>query len=158
MTLSIFDRLTPPSSHINEDIFHHDTTKPSSDLLLSNILLNIECILQTRCFFMAPPPLLTELNVSLITYGIEDFSDFSIHSEHDLTKACSSLEKALTSFEPRLKNIRVTLKNKQLATFSVNAELRLDMNQNDNTFLELILVYSDTHYTTRHAQFNKMRS
>ncbi len=157
IALPFFERLTHVFPHNHEGIFNQDLTHDTSDFLLKSIVQNIECILQTRCFFIPPPPSLTELKTSLITYGIQDFSNYSLLSEHDLIKACVFLEKAISSFEPRLKNVHVTLKNKSFATFSVNAELSVGVDEDDSVFLELILAYSDMHYTTHYVQFNKVR-
>ena len=49
-----------------------------------------------------------ELKDSLYTYGIPDITSMSLESGQDAQRLLRSLESAISFFEPRLANVRVT--------------------------------------------------
>jgi type VI secretion system protein ImpF len=51
---------------------------------------------------------LRELKDSLYTYGIPDITSMSLESGQDAQRLLRSLESAISFFEPRLANVRVT--------------------------------------------------
>ncbi len=149
ISLALFDRATDSALQTPYNAHGLYSSQDTLDLIIESILKNIECILQTHCFFQTLPSFLTELNTSVLTYGIEDFSSLSIYSAHDLNKARFYLEKAISLYEPRLKNVKVILKNKESAVFFVKAEL-----QNGDSALELTLAYADSRYTVQNIKLD----
>ena len=78
-----------------------------------------------------PPPGLVELKKSLYTFGIPDISSMSLESAQDGNKLLRGLERAITQFEPRLTNVRVTtheaVSRKQMyIEFHIDALLLID--------------------------------
>jgi type VI secretion system protein ImpF len=50
-----------------------------------------------------------EVKRSLATYGLPDLWTFDVRNQQDRNRACRLLEQAVMNFEPRLKQVRVTL-------------------------------------------------
>jgi type VI secretion system protein ImpF len=46
---------------------------------------------------------------SLATYGLPDLLSFDLRNQQDRNRVCRLLEQAVSDFEPRLKQVRVTL-------------------------------------------------
>jgi type VI secretion system protein ImpF len=75
------------------------------------------------------PDNLNELNASIITYGLPDFSLFDTSSQNSVgEKIKQIIEKTLNCHEPRLKNINVTLTDiaKYSINFTINATFMTD--------------------------------
>ena len=75
-----------------------------------NVARDLEHLLNTRRRCLGPPPSeYKELNASVIEYGIPDFTglNMSLPSERERTRA--TIERAIRQFEPRLKNVVVTV-------------------------------------------------
>ena len=77
------------------------------------------------------PSSLVELQKSVYYYGVADISSMSLESPQDGQRLLRSLETAITAFEPRLKNVRVTsydkLSRKRMTLdFHVEALLMID--------------------------------
>jgi type VI secretion system protein ImpF len=51
----------------------------------------------------------TEVSRSLLTYGLPDILSLNVLNEHDRYRLRRALELAITTFEPRLERVRVTL-------------------------------------------------
>lgn len=67
---------------------------------------------------------------SIVNFGIQDFVGLTLNSAIDRQKICQSIQDAIRRFEPRLKNVEVSLaeitQGQQNLKFSVNALLALD--------------------------------
>jgi type VI secretion system protein ImpF len=71
---------------------------------------DLEALLNTR--LAIPEHMLDaypECSRSILTYGLNDFSDRSLSSPNDRAYICRCLEKAITQHEPRLRNVRAAL-------------------------------------------------
>lgn len=70
---------------------------------------DLENLLNTRWRCVAWPPDLDELEVSVVNYGIPDFTgtNMSVASEREQLRAV--IEKVIREFEPRFKTVKVTL-------------------------------------------------
>lgn len=71
---------------------------------------DLEALLNTRQETLEDlPPEFAEVNRSLVTYGLPDFTSFSLQSRDDCNRIRRAVEEAINTFEPRLKRARVTL-------------------------------------------------
>jgi type VI secretion system protein ImpF len=70
---------------------------------------DLEWLLNTRRNPEAAPESMQELSQSLYNYGLPDFSALSIASPKDRGRLQLELENTIALFEPRLKDVRVTL-------------------------------------------------
>lgn len=93
-----------------------------------SIARDLEALLNTR--LLAPEDLMTaypECSRSLVTYGLNDFSDRSLSSPSDRAYICKCIEKAIAQHEPRLREVRALLEVREDAvnrlTFSISAVL-----------------------------------
>ena len=102
---SVFDRLIDedPESRVEPLM----TRAESLRRLRASVRRDLEWLLNTVRIEDTPSGL-TELQQSLYCYGVADISSLSLESPHDGQKLLRSLETAITTFEPRLKNVRVT--------------------------------------------------
>jgi type VI secretion system protein ImpF len=77
--------------------------------LRSALRRDLEDMLNTHQSCMTPPPELTDLNTSLINYGIPHFLGLQIASEAAREQFRAEIEVLLRRFEPRFKRVSVTL-------------------------------------------------
>jgi type VI secretion system protein ImpF len=79
-----------------------------------------------------------ELNRSLITYGLPDFSSHSLAIEDDCNRVLRSVERTIARFEPRLQRIRVQLETPRNhdrgLRFRIEALLRVEPSPEPVTF------------------------
>ncbi|MCZ2152307.1 MAG: type VI secretion system baseplate subunit TssE [Bryobacterales bacterium] len=71
-----------------------------------------------------------ELKRSLLNYGLPDISSMSVQSGRDNNRILRQMEEAVEIFEPRLRNVRVTLspvaKGARTLRFAIEALLMMD--------------------------------
>ena len=76
------------------------------------------------------PQEFTEVARSLVTYGLPDFTSYSLLNDSDRLRIRRALERAIATFEPRLERVRVTLEAPrvydQALSFRVEALLRVE--------------------------------
>ena len=77
--------------------------------LRQSVRRDLENLLNTRWRCVAWPPNLEELDVSLVNYGIPDFTGASMSSPVDREQFRRIVEHAIRAFEPRFKSVKVTL-------------------------------------------------
>jgi type VI secretion system protein ImpF len=98
--------------------------------LKQSVKRDLEWLLNTRQNAAGIPSELKELTHSLATYGLPDFSAFSVKSPSDHARMQRILETAISSFEPRLENVVVTLipvrDVEQKLRFRIDARLRVE--------------------------------
>jgi type VI secretion system protein ImpF len=99
--------------------------------LKKSISRDIEALLNTRRELLdGAPAECTEINNSLLMFGLPDFTSYSLLNPEHRKVMRRSVEEALTKFEPRLKSVRVTLeppsKLDVALHFRIEALLRLD--------------------------------
>src|ERR1700722_18860639 len=70
---------------------------------------DLEWLLNTRRNPNAAPDSMVELSQSLFNYGLPDFSAFSADAPKDRQKLLVEVERTVSFFEPRLRNVRVSL-------------------------------------------------
>jgi type VI secretion system protein ImpF len=106
---SVIDRLLEDSTQSDGALARSD----GEDLrqLTLDVGRDVENLLNTRRRCQACPPQFQELNKSLIDYGIPDFTglNMSVPAEREQTRL--AIERAIRQFEPRLKNVVVTVQS-----------------------------------------------
>lgn len=125
---SVLDRLIDeePDSRVEPLM----TRAESLRQLRASVRRDLEWLLNTVRIEGVPSGLI-ELQKSVFYYGVADISSMSLESPQDGQKLLRSLETAITVFEPRLKNVRVTsydkLSRKRMTLdFHVEALLMID--------------------------------
>jgi type VI secretion system protein ImpF len=80
----------------------------------------------------------TETKTSLLTYGLPDFTAFSLLGEKDRARIRRTLEEAIAAFEPRLDRVHITLdparEHDRALRFRVDGLLRVDPSPEPVTF------------------------
>jgi type VI secretion system protein ImpF len=126
-------------------------SKGIEDLKLS-VKRDLEWLLNTRQDTAGVPAGLKEVAHSLATYGLPDFSAFSVKSPSDHVRMQRILERAISSFEPRLESVRVTLVPvrdlEQKLRFRIDARLRIEPAPEPVTF-DTVLQAVSNQYTVR---------
>ena len=70
---------------------------------------DLENLLNTRCRCGSFPKELTELETSLVNYGIPDFTGAGLASAAGRAEFLGMVQSCIERFEPRLRNVRVSL-------------------------------------------------
>ena len=73
----------------------------------ASVVRDLENILNTKRSVLVPPNSCKEVNSSLFLYGLQDFTAQSPKSAMVRQLLRQQIEKAISRFEPRLKNVRV---------------------------------------------------
>ncbi|GAB2873767.1 type VI secretion system baseplate subunit TssE [Paraburkholderia jirisanensis] len=82
----------------------------SLDEIKHSVARDLESLLNTRMAFSeAQLELFRECAGSMLTYGLNDFSDRSLASSEDRSFICASIKRAITRHEPRLQGVEVAL-------------------------------------------------
>jgi type VI secretion system protein ImpF len=97
----------------------------------SSVAHDLEELLNTRREALSePPPEFTEVNKSLIVYGLPDFTSYNLLDPADCSRIKRSLETAIARFEPRLERVRVSMQppdpNDRILRFKIEAMLRIE--------------------------------
>ena len=77
--------------------------------LKASLRRDMEWLLNSRRTPEPAPESMAELSQSLFNYGLPDFSALSIDSPRDRDYLVRELEKTVTRFEPRIRDVRVSL-------------------------------------------------
>lgn len=105
---SLLDRLTdenPSSGKEAVPMRLHDVVQ-----LRASVARDLEALLNTRREYLGQiPEHFAEVERSLLTYGLPDFTSFSLKSQRDRNNVLQSVEDAIAKFEPRLQNVEVHL-------------------------------------------------
>lgn len=125
---SLLDRLIDVDPE--HQVEPHLTRAESIRRLRASVRRDIEWLLNTIRVNEAPDGLV-ELKTSLYTFGSPDVSSLSLESAQDGSKLLRGLERAISQFEPRLSNVRVTAQDtvsrKQMyIEFHIDALLLID--------------------------------
>jgi type VI secretion system protein ImpF len=106
---SILDRLLGQPAPTDDEIDRNRTQ------LLRNLkivlLRDLEHLLNTRCRCGSYPPELSELQTSLVNYGIPDFTGANAGSFVGRQDFLAVIRSAIERFEPRLQRVKVVLHN-----------------------------------------------
>jgi type VI secretion system protein ImpF len=106
---SILDRLLD-----DEPDNQHDSPKTANEVLRElrlSVRRDLENLLNTRWRCVSWPPDLDDLEVSLVNYGIPDFCGGNLGADAP-TQLMNIIQTTIKNFEPRLRNVRVSLLDK----------------------------------------------
>jgi type VI secretion system protein ImpF len=99
-------------------------------LLKQNIRRDIEWLLNSRRQIQSPPEWCRELNYSLYEYGLPDLTSMALNTSRDQAKLSSLIENAIAVFEPRLRNVVVSMVpvagNNRVLRFQIEGLLRVE--------------------------------
>jgi type VI secretion system protein ImpF len=99
--------------------------------LEQSVARDLEALFNTRREALEEIPAdLAETGRSLLTYGLPDFTSFSLLGPEDRTRIRRAVEQTIAAFEPRLDRVRVSLEppreHDRTLRFRVDALLRVD--------------------------------
>ena len=104
---SLLDRL------IDDDPDNHKVTAKAYGAVLadikSSIRRDLECLLNTRLYRGQLPEKLSELDVSIVNYGLPDFSVIQLESDDGKEEFRSQVKSIIEKFEPRFSHVMVDL-------------------------------------------------
>lgn len=148
---SLVDRLIDPDSAGTSIL-----TGYNAEQLYQAVLRDLEALLNTR---QIPEPTLLadeELSQSILTYGLPDFVSAESLSSTQRQEIGNAIRQVVERFEPRLKEVKVTLLSKdeesikQRLRFRVAA--RLNVNPSPDVSFDTILEMASGHYQVTETQ------
>jgi type VI secretion system protein ImpF len=129
LVASVLDRLVDDQPGVGRE----PATDRFQDLagLKRAVARDLEALLNTRQEILEElPPEFAEVNRSILTYGLPDFTSMSLRSDRDRNHMRRAVEQEITLFEPRLTRVRVTVepprKHDQALRFRIEALLRVE--------------------------------
>lgn len=91
---------------------------------------DLENLLNTRWRCLSWPPNMDELELSLVNYGLPDFSGANLGIAQNREEFRRVIERVIARFEPRLKNVKVQVLNDgsadRVLKFKIDALLQAD--------------------------------
>ena len=105
ITLSVLDRLIDQDPRTSAEA--PAPRAQSVRQLKNSVKRDLEWLLNNRRIADEPSEFLREVGRSLYTYGLPDFSAYSIGSAKEQSKLIRVLQNAVRLFEPRLANVRI---------------------------------------------------
>jgi type VI secretion system protein ImpF len=128
ITQSVLDRLIDSDIEISAD--PAPTRSRSLRELKQAIRRDLEWLLNTRRGIFPLPPHSEQLENSIASYGLPDFSSASVKNPSDQSYILRTLETAIETFEPRLQGVAITLdtggETERALRFRIDAQLQLD--------------------------------
>lgn len=126
---SVLDRLIDDEPGVSSD--PQLTWSDSVHELKQALRRDLEWLLNTRCTPQEAPASCRELRNSLYRFGLPDFSAMHRNASDTTPRLARAVEEAISIFEPRLANARVSLVEAQEGGerrlhFMIEAMLRLD--------------------------------
>jgi type VI secretion system protein ImpF len=133
----------------------HALPQLSLEQIKDNVARDLEALLNTRSSL--PRDAFEEWPLSarsVLAYGMLDFSGMSLASPDDRRRICRSIEAAITSHEPRLNAVQVSLENGEAASqklhFSIRAWLVAERSREPVNF-DAVVHQTTQHYRVRRA-------
>jgi len=126
---SILDRLMDDEPEVSREPLPNRFQNLSQ--LKKAVARDLEALLNTRQEILEEvSPEFIEVSRSLVTYGLPDFSSFSVVNINDRNRIRRALEQAIATFEPRFERVRVTLEPPRepdrMLRFRIEAMLRVE--------------------------------
>jgi len=151
---SILDRLLDDEPEIS--------TEPASTRIKNlrslerSVARDLEALLNSRQETLQElPSEFKEVSRSLLTYGLPDFTSFSLLTQEDRLRIRRSVEDAINRFEPRLLRVRVALEapreHDRGLRFRIDAFLRVDPSPEPVTF-DAVLQMNTQQYVIQQEQ------
>jgi type VI secretion system protein ImpF len=107
---SVFDRLIDNEPGVSREVAK--TGSQALRELKQSVRRDLENLLNTRRRLLSWPAELSELDVSLVNYGLPDFTSAHLQAAQDPRAFLEVIADTISKFEPRLKNVRVELLGK----------------------------------------------
>jgi type VI secretion system protein ImpF len=107
ITPSVLDRLIDYEPEVSREPLA--SRSKSLRQLKDSVKRDLEQLLNTRQSSDWLPPDLKELEQSLAAYGLPDFTSVSIKSPAEQVRLRRAIESAISTFEPRLEDINITI-------------------------------------------------
>ena len=106
LVLSVLDRLLDD----DPDNSREAPATPAQTMrdLKRAVRRDLENLLNTRVRLLSWPANFTELNRSLVNYGLPDFTSANLASSKDRDAFCRVIQAVVVQFEPRLAHIKVS--------------------------------------------------
>jgi len=146
----VLDRLLDYEPEVSRELLA--SRSKSLRQLKESVKRDLEQLLNTRQSGDWLPPDLKELNNSLAAYGLPDFSSVSIKSPAEQLRLRRALEAAITTFEPRLEDVNITLLPfddlQRSLHFRIDVRLRIEPAPEPVTF-DAMLQLSSGQYLVR---------
>lgn len=128
ITLSVLDRLLDYEPEESQEPL--SSRNKSLRLFKQGVKRDLEWLLNTRQVAGGVPPGLKELTNSLAAYGLPDFSNVTVTDAAEQQHLRLVLEDLINTFEPRLRDVAVTLEPAREAEralrFRIDANLIVD--------------------------------
>src|SRR5438270_531827 len=105
---SVLDRLLDADPTVSREA-PRSHNQVLADLKLS-LRRDLENLLNTRCRCLVWPPELTELEKSLVNYGIPDITGADLAAVKGREQFCRTLQGVLRQYEPRFKTVTVQMR------------------------------------------------
>jgi type VI secretion system protein ImpF len=104
---SVLDRLVDYEPGVSREPVQYRLS--SIGQLKASVTRDLENLLNTKRHILVPPAAYREVNSSLFVYGLRDFTSESPRSLSVRQQLRQEIEKTISRFEPRLKNLTVIL-------------------------------------------------
>ena len=104
---SILDRLIDSEPRVSSEPVQNHLQGVGP--IKNSVVRHLEKLLNTRRYIETTPAELREINKSLFVYGLKDFTGENPNSIMIKQQLRQDIEKTISKFEPRLKNVRVQL-------------------------------------------------
>ena len=128
LTASILDRLIDLEPQVPHEPAQYRLS--SIGQIKTSVIRDLENLLNTRRNILQPAAAYREVNSSLFAYGLSDFSAENPKSPAIRQKLRVELERAISRFEPRLRNVTVRVEiqgeSKRSLRFRISALLVID--------------------------------
>jgi type VI secretion system protein ImpF len=107
-----------------------DARNQSLQELKNSVRRDLEWLLNSRRTPIEPPPSAKELWRSVYSFGLPDFTGVALTKGEDLNQLARIVETAVTTFEPRLLNVTVSVRpleeNSHTLRFQIDALMRTE--------------------------------
>ncbi len=105
LQVSILDRLLDNKPEVSREPVQDRF--PSIGQIKESVIRDLENLLNTRRQILLPPDACREVSNSLFVYGVKDFTSQNPKSSFVKQQLRLDIEKTISRFEPRLKNVSV---------------------------------------------------
>ena len=128
ITLSVLDRLIDEEPSLSTEA--PASRQKNLRQLKMAVRRDLEWLLNTRQVVHGIPEELKETSRSVATYGLPDFTSYSVKSPSERNRVRRALETAISTFEPRLQDVMVMIdpmrEGERALRFRVDARLKID--------------------------------
>jgi type VI secretion system protein ImpF len=144
---SILDRLIDQEPGLSKEPVQNRYSNLSQ--IKASVIRDLENLFNTKRQILPVPSAYKEVNTSLFIYGLNDFTSENPKSNSVRQQLRQDIEKTITCFEPRLKNVTVHFEkpaqNERSLKFRITALLVIDPISEPITF--------DTYFDVNRSQF-----